>query len=114
MELTANAATWLGALVSLLVTALFIHFGAKLMVPGKVHYMQGIATAFFGSLLAGFVLFLTGFGTLGNILALASWALVAAIAYRTSWLRGALVGLVAWLIWLVVNWIIQTTLIANV
>ncbi len=92
-----------GAVISFLVTGLFIHFGASMVVKGKQHYWQGLIVAFAGTVAATVVLIGAGFGTLAVFLALAAWALVAAIVYRTSWLRGAVVGLAAWVLWLIVN-----------
>ncbi|MGB1573340.1 MAG: hypothetical protein ACPG85_03615 [Flavobacteriales bacterium] len=113
MEVSERTAALLGSLISLLVTALFIHFGASAVVKGKQRYTQAILVAFLGSLLAFLVLAGAGFGLVGNLLALAAWALVAAAVYRTSWLGGALIGVVAWVLWLVIQWILATTIVAN-
>lgn len=103
-----NGQVLVGAIISLLLTGLIIHFGASFVVPGKQRYTQGILTAFLGSLLAFLVLVgAGGFGGLAIILALAAWALVAALVYRTSWLRGALIGVAAWVIWLIVQFALR-------
>jgi hypothetical protein len=88
--------------VGLLLTALVVHIAASLAVPGKQGYLQAILVAFLGNLLAGLVLIGTGASNLGIFLAAAAWALVAAIVYHTSWLRGAFVGIVAWILWAII------------
>jgi hypothetical protein len=37
------------------------------------------------------------------VLAIATWALVCAIFYRTGWVRAAVVGLVAWVLFFLVT-----------
>lgn len=115
MELTEQQAALVGSIISLLVTALFIHFGASIVVKGDQKYTQALLVAFGGNLLAAIVLIgAGGFGGLAVFLALAAWALVAALVYRTSWLGGAVIGLVAWLIWAFIQWLVRTTLAATV
>jgi len=92
-------------LVALLITAVFVHVAAKL-VAGHSNYLQAVLAAFLGSLLAGLVLIGVG-GLLGIILALAAWSLVVALIYRENWLVGAGIGLVAWLLWLGIQYLIR-------
>jgi hypothetical protein len=108
MELSEQATTWIGAAVSILVTAIFIHFGAGFVIRGKRHYGQAVAVAFFGSMLASIVLMGAGFGALGIFLGLAAWALVAAFVYRATWLAGLFIGVAAWLIWWLMQFLMRT------
>lgn len=91
--------------VTWVVTALFIHFAAKI-VTDRSSFLAALLVALVGSLLAILVGGLVG-GTLGLVLAIATWALVCAIFYRTSWLKGAVVGLVAWVLYLLVTWLVR-------
>lgn len=114
MELSERQAALLASLISLFVTALFIHFGANAVVKGKQRYTQALLVAFLGSLLAGLVLLgAGGLGWVSFFLALAAWSLVAAVVYRTSWLGGALVGLVAWILWSVIQFLARALWVAE-
>jgi hypothetical protein len=89
-----------------LVTALFVYIAARIVID-RSGVIAALLTALLANLLAGLVLAWVGFGTLGIILALAVWALVAALFYRTSWLKGAVIGLVAWVLWLLTLWLLR-------
>lgn len=97
--------TLIASLVALLITAVFVHVAAKLVV-GESRYLQAVLAAFLGSLLAGLVL-LGVQGIVGAFLAVAAWALVVALVYRTRWLAGAGIGLIAWLLWLGIVYLIR-------
>ena len=45
-------------------------------------------------------------GTLGLVLAILTWALVCALFYRTGMLKAAVVGLVAWVLYFLVTWLV--------
>lgn len=96
-DLTTFLVTWL-------VTALFIHFAAKIVLD-KSSFVAALLTALVGSILAVLVGALVG-GMLGLILAIATWALVCALFYRTGWLKAAVVGLVAWVLFALVRWLV--------
>jgi hypothetical protein len=91
-------------LVTLVVVSLYIYFAAKL-TGEKEGFGTAIATAFVGSLLAFLTLALIG-GLGGTILAIVVWAAVAAGFYRTRWLKGLLIGLVAWVLNIAVVWLV--------
>lgn len=88
-------------LVTWVVTALFIHFAAKIVLD-KSSFLSALLVALVGSFLAVLVGGLVA-GTLGLVLAIATWALVCALFYRTGWLRAAVVGLVAWVLFFLVT-----------
>lgn len=96
-------------LVTWVVTALFIHFAAKIVLD-KSSFLSALLVALLGSVLAVLVGSLVA-GTLGLVLAIATWALICALFYRTGWLRAAVVGLVAWvlffLVTLLIDWIVN-------
>lgn len=100
-DLTTFLVTWL-------VTALFIHFAAKIVLD-RSSFLAALLTALVGSLLAVLVGALVG-GTLGLLLAIATWALVCALFYRTGWLKAAVVGLVAWALFALVQWLVARLL----
>lgn len=91
--------------VTWLVTALFIHFAAKIVLD-RSSFGSALLTALVGSLLAVLVGGLVG-GLLGLILAIATWALVCSLFYRTGWLKAAVVGLVAWVLFALVAWLVS-------
>lgn len=95
-------------LITWLVTALFIHFAAKIVLD-RSSFGAALLTALVGSLLAVLVAGLVG-GTLGVVLAIATWALVCALFYRTGWLKAAVVGLVAWVLFFLVRWLVDRLL----
>lgn len=96
---------WINFLILLLIEALFIWFAARVVdAPGG--YVAAILTALVGNFLAFIVWGAVG-GTVGLVLAVLTWGLVAAVFFRTKWLKGAVIGVVAWLIWFLVNLALQ-------
>lgn len=93
------------ALVVLLLTALFIHFAAKLLAESE-GYGTALLVAFVGGLLANLVSYFVK-GILGLVLAVFVWALVAAAAYHTRWLKGLVIGVLAWALYLLASLGIQ-------
>lgn len=91
--------------VTWLVTALFIHFAAKIVLD-RSSFLSALLVALIGSLVAVLVGGLVG-GTLGLVLAIATWALVCALFYRTGWIKAAVVGLVAWVLFLLVTLLVR-------
>ncbi len=97
----SSAAGIASSLVSILVVSVFIHFGAK-SVTRDAGFLRAVFVAVVGSVFAGIIWIALG-GTLGLILAVGAWGLVAAVTYRTSWFGGMAIGFVAWLLWLAVS-----------
>lgn len=95
-------------LITWVVTALFIHFAAKIVLDRSA-FLAALLTALVGSILAILVGGLVG-GTLGIVLAVATWALVCSLFYRTGWLKAAIVGLVAWVLYALVAWLVRLIL----
>lgn len=91
-------------LVTWVVTALFIHFAARIVLD-RSSFLSALLTALVGSFLAVLVGVLVG-GPLGIILAVLTWGLVCALFYRTGWLKALVVGLVAWVLYILVQWLI--------
>ena len=96
---------WVGALVAWVVTALFIHFAAKIVLD-RSSFLTALVVALLGTLLAFLVVGLVGGGTLGIVLGLLTWAVVCAVAYRTGVVKAAVVGLVAWVLFFLTTWLI--------
>lgn len=99
-----------GALITLLVVTLFIYFAAK-FVLARSSFFAALGTALLGTFLASIVV-----GLLVSVLdapawvffviGIAIWSLVAAFFFRARWVQGAIIGLVAWLLWALVHWVI--------
>lgn len=96
---------WVNFVVLLLVEALFIWLAAKIVLEHG-GFLASLLTALVGNFLAFLVWGAVG-GTLGLVLAVLTWGLIAALFFRTQWLRGAVVGVVAWLIWFLLNLALQ-------
>ena len=96
---------WLAALITWVVVSLFIHFAAKIVLD-KSSFLTAMLVALIGTILAVLVGGLVG-GTLGLILAIVTWALVCALFYRTGMLKAAVVGVVAWVLFFLVTWIVK-------
>lgn len=92
---------WVGLLVSLLLTTLFIVLAARIVID-RASFIGALLTALVGNFLAVLVWQAVG-GLLGLILALLVWGLVAALFLRTAWLKGVVIGIVAWIIFVLVN-----------
>ena len=97
--------TLVASLVSLIVATIFVYVAARIVVDTS-SILASIGTAFFGTLLAGLALTYIP-GVLGLVAAAAAWALVAAAFFRTKWLKGAVIGLVAWVLWALALWAID-------
>ncbi|MES2155824.1 MAG: hypothetical protein V4510_11880 [bacterium] len=95
---------WVDVLVTVLITALFVYVAARI-VAGHGGFLASIATVLIGNFLAFLIWGAVG-GTLGLVLAILAWGLVAAIFFRTRWLQGAVIGVVAALLWLLVRWLL--------
>ena len=96
---------WLALLIVWVVASLFIHFAAKIVLD-KSSFLTAMLVALIGTILAGLVGGLVE-GTLGLVLAVITWALVCALFYRTGMIKAAVVGLVAWVLYIVTVWIIN-------
>ena len=97
--------SWLAALITWVVTALFIHFAAKIVLD-RSSILTALLVALIGTILAVLVGGIVA-GTLGLILAIVTWALVCALFYRTGMLKAAVVGVVAWVLYFLVTWIVK-------
>lgn len=95
---------WVAFLIEALIVGIFIFVAARIVID-----RGGILSAILGAILAalamGLILQFVP-GVLGLVLALAAGALILAVVFRTSWLKGAVIGLVAWVIGLLVDWLI--------
>jgi uncharacterized membrane protein len=109
-ELRLHGNDWVGVLIAVLVVSLFVHMAARIVLD-RGGFIQALATTVIGFLLAGLVMTLVP-GVLGLTLAFVVWALVAAAFYRTRWVKGAVVGLVAWVLGLLIMWLVGI-LLAN-
>ena len=105
MDFHAVSDNWVGFVVAWLLTALFIHFAARIVLD-KSSFLTALLVALIGTILAGLVFGLVG-GTLGLVLSIVTWALVCALFYRTGLVKAAVVGLVAWVLYFVTVWIIN-------
>lgn len=97
------------ALLTWALATLFVHLSAKIIM-GESHLPQAFLAVLVGTVMAAFV-DLGGRnagwpGPLVIVLGLAAFALGLAAVYRASWFKGALLGVVAWILWGVVRYLI--------
>lgn len=96
-------------LVNLLIGALGIHFGAKLVVDADVGFRRAIVAALVGALIWTVVAFFFGWiPLLGPILTLLAWIAVINWSYPGGWGSAIAIAFVAWLVALVVLWALAT------
>lgn len=98
----------LTGLLSLILNTLFVYFAARIVLD-RSSLVASLLTALLGTFLAGLVSAALP-GVWGIVLAVAVWALVAAFFFRTAWLKGAVIGVVAWLLWALVAWVVGAVL----
>jgi hypothetical protein len=97
------------ALITILVATLFIYFAAR-AVLGRASFLAALGTALVATFLAS--LAAAGVDAVGGAWWLAwgvgifVWALIAAIFFRAAWVQGAIIGLVAWVLYFLVNLVI--------
>jgi uncharacterized membrane protein len=98
--------TLISALVTWLLASVVIHLVAKVVMGGS-RFVQALLAVLAASVLALLVRFgvqaLEWPGWVETVLVLGAFSLGLALIYRKSWLRGALLGFIAWLLWLVVS-----------
>ena len=96
-----------GFVVSLLIGALGIYLGARVIVNTE-DYTYAIITALIGAIIWVIVAALVGWiPLLGPILALIAWIAVINWRYPGGWVDAALIGVIAWIASLVVLWILS-------
>lgn len=83
--------------ISLLVGAVGIHLGAKLMIDRDVGYRRAIVAALVGAIVWAVVtFFFSWIPVLGPLLAVLAWIGVINWSYPGGWGTAALIGIVAW------------------
>ncbi|WP_306054075.1 hypothetical protein [Natronococcus wangiae] len=93
-------------LVSLLIGALGIYVGARIIV-GARDYDHAIVTALIGAIVWAVVGFLVGWiPLLGPLLALLAYVAVINFRYPGEWTAAAMIGLVAWVTVLIVLYVL--------
>ncbi len=109
MEHFSTQGGLVGSLVAWIVASLFVYFAAR-MVIDRSSLVAALLSTFLGSLLAGVVqvgglrLGLPVWAAVG--LAFASVALVIAVFFRTNWSKGAIIGVMAAILWVVTSFLI--------
>lgn len=84
--------------ISLLVGALGIHLGARLLVDRDVGYGRAVVAALVGAAVWGLINFFVGWlPVVGPLLALLAWVGVINWSYPGGWVSAAGIGVVAWL-----------------
>lgn len=97
------------ALITWLVASIFVYFAAR-FVTDRSSFIAALLSVLIGSVLAALVAIgisaLEWPAMVGTILGLAAYALVIAIFYRTDWIKGAIIGLVAGVLYVVVTYLV--------
>ncbi|WP_101294610.1 hypothetical protein [Halegenticoccus soli] len=85
--------------ISLLVGALAIHVGAKLVIDSDVGFVRAVITALVGAIVWGVLSFFVGWiPLLGPLLMLIAWISVINLQYPGGWGSAAAIGFVAWIV----------------
>jgi hypothetical protein len=98
----------IAAAINILISAIFINWAARI-VADRGGFGRSILVAIIGNVLAvfAFILGSTYEPWLGYLLAILVWAAVAAAFFRTRLLKGAVIGLVAVVLFFIVSWLID-------
>jgi hypothetical protein len=96
-------------LVSWILGTIGIYGGVRLVIDRDVGPRNAAITALLGAIAWGIVSFFTGFiPILGAILALLAWVAVINWRYPGGWGTAAGIGLVAWIVVLIVAYVLAT------
>ncbi|MDS0476684.1 hypothetical protein [Natrinema sp. 1APR25-10V2] len=113
MVATSLLASLVVFLVSLLIGALGIYAGARIIV-GRTSYDHAIVTALIGAIVWAIVGFLVGWiPLLGPLLALLAYVAVINWRYPGDWTAAAMIGLVAWVTVLIVLYVLAALGVAS-
>jgi len=93
--------------VSLLVGALAIHIGAKLVLQKDPAFGNAVIAAAVGALVYALFSFISAIPAIGPVLLLLLWIGVVNWRYPGGWLRAAGIGFAAWLAAIVLLWILS-------
>jgi hypothetical protein len=93
--------------VSLLVGALAIHIGAKVVIGGDRSFGNAVIAAAAGALVYALFGFVGGIPTVGPVLLLLLWIGVVNWRYPGGWVSAAGIGFAAWLAAIVLLWILS-------
>jgi len=86
-------------LVSLIIGAIAIHLGARLIVDSDAGYRRAAVTALIGAVVWSVVAFFFGWiPLLGPLLTLIAWIGIINWRYEGGWGTAAAIGIVAWLV----------------
>jgi len=106
MAIASPLASVIVFLVSLLIGALGIYAGARVIV-GRTGYDHAIVTALIGAIVWAIVGFLVGWIPLvGPLLVLVAYVAVINWRYPGDWTAAAMIGLVAWVTVLIVLYVL--------
>lgn len=99
----------ISSIVSWLVASLFVYLAARFVLD-RSSVVAALLSVFLGSLLAGLVRIgadrLDFPAWAGLALAFAAVALLIAVFFRTDWIKGAIIGVVAALLWVLTTYLV--------
>lgn len=95
----------LSGVITLLVATLVVWLSARWVID-RSSILASILTVLLATFVSGLVAAALP-GWLGLVLAAAVWALIAAFFFRTDWIKGAIIGLVAWVLWVVIRLVVE-------
>ncbi|NHX37907.1 MULTISPECIES: hypothetical protein [Halolamina] len=93
--------------VSLLVGALAIHIGAKIVLRKDPAFGDAVVAAAVGALAYALLGFIGGIPVVGPVLLLVLWIGIVNWRYPGGWIRAAGIGFAAWLAAIVLLWVLS-------
>jgi hypothetical protein len=95
-------------IVNLIIGAIGIHTGARLLIDQDTGFSRAVATAFIGAIIWAVVAFFIGWiPILGPILTLIVWVGVVNWQYPGGWGTAAGIGIVSWIVVLIILYVLS-------
>jgi len=113
MTLTSLIVTIIGLIILWIIVSIPVWLAGKAVTGGKATFGDAMIATLFGPIVYAVVLFVVGYflgGAIGSsayiialVLALIAWIWVYKASFRTGWLAGIGIAILAWIIFVVVS-----------
>ncbi len=113
LTLTSILVTLIGLIILWIIVSIPVWLAGKAVTGGKATFGEAMIATLFGPIVYAITLFIVGYflGTvigssayiIALILALIAWIWVYKASFRTSWLGGIAIAILAWIIFVVIS-----------